>query len=253
MPDSLLCDLLDWIPKLHPVCTVMQSSDFAISNQGYNLSVWGSFRHLVSGECINQPNTKRAQISLSWTDDTLRGRAQNDIGQEDIVAATLLVTSEKVDKPNYFKKVDLKWEVEFFVDTERKMKFDIRVFKAKKKLQRKTRVMKKLEAVTKKLTKKLAVVPKRMFAERDDTQLLHIFEVEWGRSELQSFLKSEEYTIVELSQLKKVVKDNYIHTSISFKAVCANVGESRWMTSAGFRALVKKSKICNDAKTISQI
>lgn len=109
--------------------------------------------------------------------------------------------------------------------------------------------MKKLEAA---VAKTLTII-KRMFAKRDDTQLLQNFEMEWDRSELQLFLKGEGYKQDELNDLKAVMKNNYIHTSVSFKAVCANVGESRWMTSAGFRALVKKSKICTDAKTISQI
>jgi len=86
----------------------MQCSDFAMSNQGYNLSVWGTFRHLVSGRCINLPKSKRALISLNWTDETLKDRALNDIMEEDIVGATLLVTSEDVENKNYFKKIDLK-------------------------------------------------------------------------------------------------------------------------------------------------
>jgi len=200
----------------------MQSSDFAKSNQGYNLSIWGTFRHMVSGQCTNQPKTKRALISLSWTDDTLRDRANNDIGQEDIVGATLLVTSEEVDDPCYFKKLEDKWEVEFYVDTERKMKFAITIYKAKKKPRRKTVCMKKFESVSKRLS-----IIKRMFAKRDDIRLLQNFEAEWNRSELQLFLRNEGYTLAELEELKKVMRDNYIHTSVSFKAVCANVGESR--------------------------
>jgi len=128
------------------------------------------------------------------------------------------------------------------------MKFEIQVYKPKKKPRRKSVCMKKLEAAGKRLT-----IIKRMFAMRDEEQLMDNFELEWSRSELQTFLRGEHYTDVELRDLKKVMRDNYVHTSISFKAVCANVGESRWMTSAGFRALVKKSKICTDATTISGV
>jgi len=128
------------------------------------------------------------------------------------------------------------------------MKFDIQIYKAKEKPRKKSKYIKKLEAV-----RKTVIIIKRMFAKRDETQLLDNFELEWNRSELQMFLRGEGYTDVELSDLKEVMRDNYIHTSISFKAVCANVGESRWMTSAGFRALVKKSKICSDATTISEV
>jgi hypothetical protein len=97
MPDSLLCDLLEWIPNLHPVCTVMQMSDFNISrHHHYWMSIWCSFRYLNAARCTNLINTDQATISLCYSEDLLRDVAFKKVGAAEYLAgATLLVTSEK--------------------------------------------------------------------------------------------------------------------------------------------------------------
>jgi len=53
------------------------------------------------------------------------------------------------------------------------MKFDIQIYKAKEKPRKKSKYIKKLEAV-----RKTVIIIKRMFAKRDETQLLDNFELE---------------------------------------------------------------------------
>jgi len=135
------------------------------------------------------------------------------------------------------------------VSTDRVLKLRVEIHHKKLPKMRKKNFFKtKLQSAARKV-----VFIKRMFAKRDDRNLMRAFEAEWNREELQMYLKKCGYDEEELSDLKEVMKENYFHTSISFKAVCANVGESRWMTSAGFRALIKKSRICQKAKLISEI
>jgi biotin synthase-like enzyme len=74
--------------------------------------------------------------------------------------------------------------------------------------------------------RKVALI-RRMFPMRSKEKLMAAFEAEWIRPELQNFLESSNLSKEEICQMKDVVRENYAHTTVAFKAVCANVGETR--------------------------
>lgn len=250
MPDSLLCDLLEWIPDLHPVCTVMQMSDFNISrHHHYWMSVWCSFRYFMAAKCTNLIKTDQATISLSYTESIIRDIACNDFdGEEYLAGAAIWVTSENWTEPKWFKRKATDWMIQFTVSTTQRMKFRIELHKKVSVVKPKPKPSGKLKDAVNKVN-----LIRRMFAMRSTDKLMDAFEAEWIRPELQDFLDTTDLSPEEISEMKKVVKDNYAHTSVAFKSVCANVGDSRWLSSAGFRALIKKSSICKESKRISQV
>jgi len=249
MPDSLLCDLLEWIPNLHPVVTVMQMSDFNVSrHHHFWMSIWCSFRYLMAAKCINRTTTDEATISLSYTESMLREVAVNKlVGEEHLAGAALLVTSEDWTEPKWFTRKVTDWKIEFEASTDRRLKFQIELHKKEDVVKSKPKPKRKLKEAVQKMN-----FIRRMFTVRSTDKLMEAFEAEWNRPELQDFLESAELTQEEICEMKEIVKKHYSHTSIAFKAVCANVGESRWLSSAGFRALITKSSICK-TKRISQV
>merc|ERR1719204_513344 len=132
MPDTKLCDLLEWIPNLHPICTVMQRRDFASSkSHRYGVTIWCAFRYMVNGLCENYVESEQATISLCWSEQVLRESAENDIGEDRISGASVWVLSEDWEEPDYFSKEGRNWKVRFQVSTDRLLKLRVEIHKQK--------------------------------------------------------------------------------------------------------------------------